>query len=165
MEYKLTPTRFTPLYLSLAQFKRGAKRCFCNIVEAEASPHALALAFSLGTLISLLPTPGLNLALIALLTAVFKRIHKGALVASMGVWNIFVITPMYVLGHQVGTVLVGDTAVLPPLPFADGRLSNLGAAFFVGNLIVAVAVTAVSYLTIRLAVSRRRQPIPQEIQA
>lgn len=70
---------------------------------------------------------------------------------------------MYVLGHQVGTLLVGDTAVLPPLPF--GRFSNLGAAFFVGNLIVAVAVTAVSYLTIRLAVSRRHQPLPQEIQA
>ncbi|NKQ37511.1 MAG: DUF2062 domain-containing protein [Chloroflexi bacterium] len=163
MEYKLTPTCFTPLHISLAQFKRGAKRCFCHIVEAEASPHALALAFSLGTLISLLPTPGLNLALIALLTAVCKRIHKGALVAAMGVWNIFVITPMYVLGHQVGTLLVGDTAVLPPLPF--GRFADLGAAFFVGNLIVAVTVTAVSYLTIRLAVSRRRQPLGQEVQA
>ena len=163
MEYKLTPTCFTPLHISLAQFKRGAKRCLCNIVEVEASPHALALAFSLGTLISLLPTPGLNLALIALLTAVFKRIHKGALAASMGVWNVFIITPMYALGHQVGTVLVGDTAVLPPPPF--GRLSNLGAAFFVGNFIVAVAVTAVSYLTIRFLVSRRRQPIGQEVQA
>lgn len=150
MEYKLTPTCFTPLHISLAQIKRGAKRCLGNIYEAETSPHALALAFSVGTLISLLPTPGLNLVLIGLLTAVFKGIHKGALVASMGVWNIFVITPIYALGHLVGTRLVEDTAVFPSLPLVDGRFTDFGAAFFVGNMVVAVTITAASYVIIRI---------------
>lgn len=39
------------------------KEHFQEIIRTKPSPHAIALGFTIGTFISILPTPGLNFAL------------------------------------------------------------------------------------------------------
>lgn len=111
-----------------------------ELTQLDASAQNIALAFAVGTFISVLPIPGIDLVLVTLLAALFKQLNRTAMIAALAVWNTFVVAPIYVLSHKVGTSI--------PL-LAD---KNLFIGFLVGNLLLAVVITAVSYLIIQLSI-------------
>ena len=123
-----------------------------ELVQTNASPQSIALAFAVGTFISVLPTPGLNLVLATLLASRFKQLNRAGLLAAIAVWNTFVVAPIYVLSHKVGASL--------PI-FSD---HHLAIGFLVGNLLLAVVITAVSYLIVQVGINRyKNQPVRLKI--
>lgn len=125
----------------VAQLQRRMSALFNTNAPAE----ALAKSFAIGTLISVLPTPGLNFLLAAFLLARFKQLNKAALLASIGVWNGFVVAPLYALSYQIGGLLFG------------GAADQLLKGFLLGNLMIAVGITAVSYFGVKTAVTYSRR--------
>ncbi len=115
------------------------------LFNTNAPAKALATSFAIGTLISVLPTPGLNFLLAAFLLARFKQLNKAALLAAIGVWNGFVVAPLYAISYQIGGVLFGGSA------------DQLIKGFLVGNLMIAVGITAVSYVGVKTAVKYSRK--------
>jgi len=115
------------------------------LLNTNASAKALASSFAMGTLISVLPTPGLNFLLAAFLLTRFKQLNKAALLAAVGVWNGFVVAPLYALSYQVGGFLFGTAP------------EQLIKGFLVGNLIIAISITAVSYFGVKTAVNHSRK--------
>ncbi|MCB9422317.1 MAG: DUF2062 domain-containing protein [Ardenticatenaceae bacterium] len=113
-----------------------------ELIQLDASAQNIALAFAVGTFISVLPIPGIDLALVTLLASLFKQLNRTAMIAALAVWNTFVVAPIYVLSHKVG-------ASLPLL--AD---KNLVIGFLAGNLLLAVVITAVSYLIVQASIER-----------
>jgi uncharacterized protein (DUF2062 family) len=138
---------FHPFNSRLANLVGNMQRYWHTAMETNGSPRSLAQAFALGTFISLLPTPGLNFVLATLLATLFKQLNRGALFAALGVWNAFVATPFYALSYQVSRMLFDSTTVS----------NKVGVYFLLGNLIVALSMTAVSYLLIHLLVQLRHQ--------
>lgn len=124
-----------------------------ELLKADASPRQLAQGFAVGTFISILPTPGLNILLATILLGLFKQLNKMALFAALAVWNTLIVAPLYALSGKLGALFF----TLSPLQAIDGFVSQyLNAAvkhFVVGNVVLAVAITAVSYLLVQTAVS------------
>ena len=135
-------------HFSFNQLANAMKQRWQELVQTNASPQSIALAFAIGTFISVLPTPGLNLVLATLLASLFKQLNRTGLLAAIAVWNAFVVAPIYVLSHKVGT----------SLPILSNQ--NLAIGFLVGNLLLALVITAVSYLIVQMGISRyKKQPI------
>jgi len=149
-------TQTIPVLVVNTPFQRLRRR-MSRFLDTSASPEAMARSFALGTLISVLPTPGFNIALAALLAARFKQLNKASLLAAIGVWNGFVVAPLYALSYQLGEILFGVAPTgLMGVPFQVAALSLL-KGFLVGNVLIALLITAVSYLIVKTAVTHTRK--------
>ena len=139
--------------LSLAQLTAQAKALF----QADVSPAKLAQGFALGTFISILPTPGLNILLATALLGLFKELNRMALFTALTVWNTLVVAPLYALSGKLGALLFTTKLLQGIGIFIDAYLSPKVAHFIVGNVTLAVMITAVSYLLVQTAVSLHQQ--------
>ncbi|MCP4428001.1 MAG: DUF2062 domain-containing protein [Chloroflexi bacterium] len=138
----------------LTKFTALAQRQWQELARSNDSPRRLALAFAIGAFISLLPLPGLDLALMTVLAAWFKQLNRAALYAAAAVWNSFVVAPFYALSHQVGGFIF-QTGRVPEIPFS-GQTGLLVQRFLLGNLVVAFSVTAVSFLIVQTGLTLYR---------
>ncbi|MCA9919519.1 MAG: DUF2062 domain-containing protein, partial [Anaerolineales bacterium] len=100
--------------------------------------------------ISLLPTPGVNMAL-ALLLASWFRLHKATVLLSLAIWNVFVTAPFFALSYRLGNWLFPAPATASVAEQWQAQVISFVQGFLVGNLIIAGLVTAVSY-TIALGI-------------
>jgi uncharacterized protein (DUF2062 family) len=114
------------------------------VLKAEATAHNQAMGFAVGTFISLLPTPGFNFAL-ALLLASWFRLHKGTVLVSLAVWNVFVTAPFFALSYRLGEWLFPAPATASVAAQWQAQVISFVQGFLVGNLIIAGVITAVSY--------------------
>lgn len=154
MIYEQTQTITT---LAVPTIKERLRCRFGEMLHTNASPNVLAISFALGTFISVLPTPGLNIAIMALLSARCKQLNKAAMLASVGIWNTFVVAPLYALSLQIGEWLFGMSPVtLGAMPLPE-TIAAMVKGFLVGNVFVALAVTAVSYVLVKTAVQLYRE--------
>lgn len=119
------------------------------LLKADASANNQALGFALGTFISLLPTPGFNFAL-ALLLASWFRLHKATVLVSLAVWNVFVTAPLFALSYKLGNMLFPAPATASVASQWQAQVISFVQGFLVGNLIIAVGITAVSYALVLL---------------
>ncbi len=119
------------------------------LLKEEASAHNQAMGFALGTFISLLPTPGLNLAL-SLLLANWFRLHKATVLLALAVWNAFVTAPFMALSYRLGSWLFPAPTTASVTAQWQAQVISFVQGFLVGNLIVAGVVTAVSYAIVLL---------------
>lgn len=128
-------------------------RLWQQLMSQPGTPHQLGLAFAIGTFISILPTPGFNFVLASMLLAKWHTLHRAALFASLGVWNMFVVAPLYTLSFQFGRWLfgtpMGDASPLSPL---DNPLLWV-QGFLVGNVVTAVTIATLCYFVIKTAVA------------
>lgn len=139
--------------LSFAKLAAQAKA----LAHADASPAQLAQGFALGTFISILPTPGLNILLATALLGMFKELNRMALFAALTFWNTLVVAPLYALSSKLGA-LIFTARVLQEVGALPGSfLSPKVAHFVVGNVTLALVITAVSYLLVQTAVSLHQQ--------
>lgn len=142
---------------SFAQLLAALKLRWQELAQTNASPKSVAMAFAIGTFISVLPTPGLNLIIATFLASWFKQLNRAGLLAAIAVWNTLVVAPLYFISHKIGA-FVFDAA---PFTALTHNVDGVAVDFIIGNLLLAVSITAVSYLGVQIAISRyqlRAQP-------
>jgi uncharacterized protein (DUF2062 family) len=149
-------SRWSPMW-SVEQLKARLK----EMLSARSSAHEVALGFTIGTFISILPTPGFNLLLGALVVAVYRHVNKLAVFGAMALYNPLVIIPFYWASYKVGGLIFG----LDPVIHYDGvvisEAYDFTRRYLVGNLIVAVITSMVTYPLIREIVHLRRSRASQ----
>ena len=131
--------------INIAHLIQSVKAKGKLLLQTETSAHNQALGFAVGTFISLLPTPGFNFALALLVASWFRQIHRATLIASLAVWNIFVTAPLFALSYRLGNMLFPAPITTSVAAQWQAEIISFVQGFLVGNLIIAVGVTAVSY--------------------
>lgn len=116
----------------------------------EYTAHQIAGSFALGAFITMLPTWGVGLLSFLVLAYVFQSINRIALFASVIVFNPVVKWGVYAASLALGMFLLGG--VDPSSSAAQGLVVRL----LVGNLILAVIATILSYLVVYWLVTRYR---------
>lgn len=128
----------------------------------EHTPRQVAASFAIGTFITMLPTLGTGLLLFVVLAALFDRINKIALGASVLVFNPVVKWGVYVGSFVLGVLLLGpiEGASATTVSLSDG--SEVLYRLLLGNLILAVIATAIAYpVAYRVAVRYDESPVGQ----
>lgn len=138
-----------------ARVRNGIEASF----DDDQPPAQIAGSFALGVFLTTLPTLGVNLVLMIVLAARSKRVNTVALFASGMIINPLVKWGIYALSVPLGILLLGPLEGGVALNRA--MLSNrpLIVRLLVGNLILAVGCTAISYVVIRwmIVVYRERE--------
>lgn len=151
--------------ITLPQLPQNAREMVQNLLQAESSAHTLALGFAVGTFISLLPTPGLNFALALMLASWFRQLHRATLLASLAIWNVFVTAPLFALSYRLGNWLFPAPATDSIAMQWQAQVISFVQGFLVGNLIIAVTITAVSYAIVLAAIWLIQQKRARKVNA
>jgi len=140
----------------LKKIKEKLKHHFHEVARSRKSSHSVALGFAVGTFISILPTPGLNIILGLLAALIYEKINKYSLLISIFFWNTLTLTPIYILSFKIGDLLFGDLpAVEYGIPILN-KIYNFTLRYLIGNFIMAVTVSASSYFIIKKIVDELR---------
>jgi uncharacterized protein (DUF2062 family) len=137
--------------------KEYFKKHFDEMSKTHSTPHHIAMGFASGTLISLLPTPGFNILLGLLILFLFPKFNKMALFGAMAVWNPLTTPLVYSASFYIGNLIFGND------PFVDIKLNFLtyfwhySRRFLVGNFILAISGTIISYLLVYNIVRFKRR--------
>jgi uncharacterized protein (DUF2062 family) len=121
------------------------KRYIIAILISDKSDVSIALSYSFGTLIALLPTPGFSTAIGIGFIAVFKQLNKMAVLLSMLVWNGITIIPVYWLSFKLGTSISNS---LPEINVKNEVLQQVllyFKQFVLGNLALTIPIAIGSY--------------------
>ena len=118
-----------------------------RLVNENSTPHSVALGFTLGTFIAILPTPGFGAFLALSLTLVFKNINRLAVVVSIAIWNPLLLVPFYYVCYLLGSILLERPIQLEELSLYQ-LLYQYTNAFLLGNIILACTMSVVSYVGI-----------------
>ncbi len=115
-----------------------------QLANENSTPHPIALGFTLGTFIAILPTPGFGAFLALSLTLVFKNINRLAVVVSIAIWNPLLLVPFYYVCYLLGSILLDRPIQLEELSLYQ-LLYEYTNAFLLGNIILACTMAVVSY--------------------
>lgn len=122
---------------------------------AGLTPDEVARAFAVGTAVSFLPIPAVDL-LLATLLVMRWRLNKAAVMVALALWNDAVILPLYAPGLKLGRVLASTLVHLPAEPTVWQRAAVAGLQFALGNAVLAAVVTLAAYFTVRTGLSASR---------
>ncbi len=129
-------------------FKR-IKDHFSKFSEVAKTPHSIALGFSIGTLIEVLPTPGINLILMALVAITYPKINKISMFGSALVWNPIMKIPLYGLSYKLGDIILLDTPTMEFNVLLYNQIYDFSIRFLLGNFIIAITLSAACYIIVR----------------
>lgn len=146
---------------SIEQLKERLKAA----LSGHSSDHEIALGFTVGTAISILPTPGFNLLLGALFIAVYPHVNKLAVFGAMAVYNPIFMIPFYWASYQIGALLFGPDPVVHYDVVVLNQAFEFTRRYLVGNLVVTAATSAITYPLVREVVRLRRARIAQSSEA
>ena len=116
-----------------------------KLAKDNSTPASVALGFTLGSFIAILPTPGFGAFLALSLTLVFKNINRLAIIVSITIWNPLLLVPLYYLSYLLGSLLLDQPVNLQEEISLYEMLSQYTNAFLVGNIILAVSIALISY--------------------
>jgi len=129
--------------------KKKLKKTIIDLLIKNKSPHKLAIGFSVGIFLSIIPSFSLGMWISLFLALKLK-------------WNIvstylgtLIVNPlnsilMYSINYSVGTFVLGIT------PFEKMGFSNIILPIYVGGLLIAIVVSVSSYFIIT-TIARRFQ--------
>lgn len=141
----------------LQMYRDRARRKLTQAFRTEHTPRQIAASFSIGVFVTTLPTGGIGVGLFFVFVALWSWISKPAIFASVAVLNPFVKPVVYVASYQVGGTVLG-TAPLISSDISSETARVAARQLIVGNLIVAVALSAIAYtLLLRLTRAHRRR--------
>ncbi|MGB3850944.1 MAG: DUF2062 domain-containing protein [Tunicatimonas sp.] len=115
-----------------------------RLANENSTPHAIAIGFTLGTFIAILPTPGFGAFLALSLTLVFKNINRLAVVVSIAFWNPLILIPFYYVCYLLGSILLDHPIQLEEVSLYQ-LLYQYTNAFLLGNIILACTTSMVAY--------------------
>lgn len=127
---------------------------FHEVLKTKTSPHSIALGFSIGTFIAVLPTPGFGVLFGLLVILLFKKVNKLALLIAFGVWNPVTLIPVYILSYRIGGMLFGSLPVVKYEVVLVNQAYNFTRRFLVGNILLALILSLACY-SLTYAMARR----------
>ena len=130
----------------IKKFKKAIKRHFLEVAKIKTSANSIAVGFALGTFISILPTPGLNILIGVLLIAIFEKINKFTLFSSILFWNTLTLTPFYILSYKIGNMIFASSKIVDYKLSYLGQIWHYSRRFIVGNFITAVTISILIYI-------------------
>lgn len=113
-----------------------------QMIRAEAPVLILAVAFMVGTLVSMVPVPVVDMVVAGLVMRRLQRLPRGPIVAAMALWNSFIMAPLYATSPRVGGAVLSSAAGYSHLAVPDTLLPRL----VVGNLTIALVLALASFL-------------------
>jgi uncharacterized protein (DUF2062 family) len=123
-----------------------------KIRTVKKSPNYIALGFALGTLLAILPTPGISIIFGIILLLIFPKISKISMVAAIAVWNPFVTAPIYALSYQIGDLFFRNHEVLRlELTFLN-QAWHFSKRLLFGSSIIGLTASLLSFFMIRYSV-------------
>ena len=119
-----------------------------KLAHENSTPTSIALGFTLGSFIAILPTPGFGALLAISLTLVFKGINRLAVIVSVTIWNPLLLVPLYYLSYLLGSLLSASPVDMTQELSLYEMLSQYTGIFLLGNIILAVIIAVCSYVGI-----------------
>ena len=121
-------------------------------------PHDVAGSFAIGVFITSLPTLGAGLLVFVALAALFDRISKVALFASVLVLNPVVKWGVYAASFWLGSLILGPPPGVTTTDISFSAGPEIVTRLLVGNLVLTVVFTVVGYVAVlRLVKSFRKR--------
>ncbi len=136
-----------------------------RLTEPESSSQAIALSFSLGTLIAILPTPGFGIFIGLSLILIFRMLNKIAMVLAITMWNPLLQLPVYYVSYRLGSFLLNKST---PEVIEESWITlftHHTQSFVLGNSILAALISVLSYIVVLQVTSyyRKRKAIAEII--
>lgn len=135
---------------------------FHEITKNEHSEHSIALGFAIGTFINIaFPIPGSNLLIALLVILIFKRVNKLSIFVALALWNTVTLIPVYALSYGVGRFFTVPENIFNYDMIILNQIYNFYSKYLIGNIIVAFAVSPLSYFIVKkiVKVYRKRKKI------
>ncbi|MXV64188.1 DUF2062 domain-containing protein [Natronorubrum sp. JWXQ-INN-674] len=144
----------------LARYRDAARQQLVAAFREEHTPHQVAASFAIGIFITALPTGGLGIGLFFVFISLWSSISKPAIFASVAVLNPFVKPAVYLASFQVGAFLLGSESVRSRDATTTESAWVAIQQLLLGNAIIAVVLSALSYVTVLhlTRLHRRRGP-------
>ena len=131
---------------------------FEKALDGRYTSKQVAGSFALGIFITSLPTLGIGVLAFFLITYLFTSVSKLALFSSIAVLNPAVKWGVYGTSFWLGSILLGPVDGVSRSDVSLSAAPEIVIRLLVGNLILAVALTAVGYvLAYRLTAAYRRR--------
>lgn len=124
------------------------RKHFQEIITIKDSPQAIALGFTIGTAIAVLPTFGFGPLIGLFMILIFKKISKVSLFASFIVWNPIILALLIPLEYWVGDFLLGRGQIISNSLWFLDIFANYSKRYLLGNIIVTVIASSLSYAVI-----------------
>ncbi|MFH1650026.1 MAG: DUF2062 domain-containing protein [Candidatus Woesearchaeota archaeon] len=119
---------------------------FQELFAAHNSPQSLAWGAGIGTLIAVLPTPGIGILAGFLVLLLFPRLSKFSLFGAMALFNPFVLAPLYYASFQLGSSIL-NSQVVEKLSMLE-YLTKYTGTFLLGNVIIAFGAAVIMYFVV-----------------
>lgn len=139
------------------KINRLFKKHMDEVMKTKTSPHSIALGFAIGVLIAILPTPGFSVLLGVLIVLIFKDISKYSLFIALAIFNPIFMIPFYILSYYIGNLLFSTEPVIVFNVVFWDAVYNYTRRYLVGNVIVAVVTSFVSYFVVKYVVKKYEQ--------
>ena len=137
--------------------KEKVRSHYHSIVKSEEKLHIIALSFSIGTFIALTPFLGVDVFIILLIALIWKKANKISLVAPLLVFNPITQIPFQYLGFKLGDILFGSSPTVKYNIVIINHIYEYSRRFLLGNLIIAVVMSIISYFIIYQIVKYHRK--------
>ena len=147
----------------MKKLKEKIKRHFEEVLKIKTSPSSIAMGFSIGTLIAILPTFGLGIFIGLLVLLIFKKVSKVSMFISFAIWNPLVLAILYPLEYSIGNF------ILSGIPVTEFRFEILNQLFIytgrllLGSIILSIIVSIISYFGVFYIVKRHRRKLEQAL--
>ncbi|MEK6852523.1 MAG: DUF2062 domain-containing protein [Nanoarchaeota archaeon] len=142
-------------------YKDRLKKAWQDIFSLEASPHQIALGFTIGIFMGILPLAGIEY-LIAIALMFILRVSKLALFTGLLIVNPITTPLVYYASFQLGKLIVGYEPIEEVQFFSREFFLNASKPLLVGNLIIAVSAALISYIVLRLIFTYRIKKLKEK---
>ena len=145
----------------IKNFFSKIKNYFFEVLVLRTTPQDIALGFAIGTFIAVLPTFGLGVFIGLGVVLVYKKLSKVSMLLAFGVWNAAVLLPIYLLSYRIGDwIFSGEPSLFFQFDFLN-QVYLYTRRFLVGNLLLAILFSVISYFAIFWFVKyyQEKQPV------
>jgi uncharacterized protein len=125
--------------------------------KTHTDPHAVALGFSIGTFISILPTPGFNILIGIFILLLYPKLNKMSIFIGLAVWNPLTAIPIYIASFKIGSFLFGNTDIVTIEFTIWEKAFHFTQRFLVGNVLLATIIALSSYVLLKKGMSMYRK--------
>jgi hypothetical protein len=112
-----------------------------EMIQAEAPVLVLAAAFAVGTLVSMVPVPVVDMMIAALVMRLMHRLPRGPIMAAMAMWNSFIMAPVYATSPKVGGRVIAEASA-----HSVAMPDALAVQVVVGMVLIALGMALASFV-------------------
>lgn len=137
------------LHKKKTQFKEKKKYYVDEIYRLNSTPHEIALGFSIGAFIAILPTPGFSVLIGVLIAILYKKINKYALFGALALFNPIMMIPLYTLSYKIGDLFLSTQPITTFEIIFLNTVLTYTKRYLLGAVIVASIGSTISYFIVK----------------